>query len=270
MQAKVHERRRAPWFSWLSVLVSAGFHLVTFVALGSVRVEPPAPRLKEIEFTVVTEEPPPAPVEPEIEPEPEQPPEPEPEPVKVVKPKVVVAPKPAEKAEPTPEPPAPAEETLADFSGTTLTSEGAGGWASAVGTGGAMNGPIGKANAVVTGRDRSGVQGGVVGGSGLRVVSEDQLSRRPKPPSADLLNAALERHYPKSAREQGIEGSAKIKLRVMPNGSIQALATVSESYSSFAEACKAAMREVGWSPALDERGQPVATDIPFNCEFTLY
>ena len=264
MPAKVHERRRAPWFSWLGVLLSAGVHLITFVALGSVRVEPPAPRSEELEFTVITEvESPPAP-----EPEPEQ--APEPEPPKVVKPKVVVAPKPAEKAEPTPEPPAAAEETLADFSGTTLTSEGVGGWASAVGNGAAMNAPIGKPNAAVTGRDRSGVQGGVVGGSGLRVVSEDRLSRRPKPPSVELLNAALERHYPKAAREQGIEGHAHVKLRVMPNGSIQALATVSESYASFAEACKAAMREVAWTPGLDEGGQPVATDIPFNCEFSLY
>jgi outer membrane biosynthesis protein TonB len=240
--------------------------MVTFVALGSVRIEPAVQqRPQEVEFSVLTEPEP----EPIAEPEPEAPPEPEPEPVKAVKPKVV-APKPEEKAPETPEPPAKAEETLADFSGTTLTSEGAGGWASAVGNGAAMNAPIGKPNAVVTGRDRSGVQGGVVGGSGVRVVSADHLSRRPKAPSADLLNAALERHYPKAAREQGIEGAARIKLRVMPNGSIQALATISESYKSFAEACKAAMRELPWAPGLDENGQPAATDIPFDCEFLLY
>jgi TonB family protein len=265
LAAKVHERRRAPWFSWLGVLLSAGVHLVSFVALGSVRIDAPLPRAKEIEFSVITEVE--APPEPVAEPEPA--PLPEPEPVKVVKPKLVV-PKPEEKAPETPEPPPKAEETLADFTGTTLTSEGAGGWASAVGSGAAMDAPIGKPNAAVTGRDRSGAQGGVVGGSGLRVVSEDRLSRRPKPPSPDLLNAALERHYPKAAREQGIEGAARVKLRVMPNGSIQALSTISESYPSFADACKAAMRGLSWAPGLDENGQPVATDIPFNCEFSLY
>jgi TonB family protein len=267
LPARVHERSRAPWFSWLGVLLSAGVHLVTFVALGSVRVEPPPPRARELEFSVVTDvEPVPEPV---AEPEPEKPAEPEPEPVKAVKPKVA-APKPEAKPDEAPEPPAQAEETLADFSGTTLTSEGVGGWASAVGSGAAMNGPIGKANAVVTGRDRRGAQGGGGAGDGVRVVTQDQLSRRPKPPTSDLLNAALERHYPKAAREQGIEGSARVKLRVMPNGSIQALATVSESYAGFAEACKAAMRGVSWAPGLDEGGQPVATDIPFDCEFTLY
>jgi TonB family protein len=114
------------------------------------------------------------------------------------------------------------------------------------------------------------VQGGAVGGSGVRVVSQEQLSRRPKPPSSDLLNSALERHYPKSAKEQGIEGVARVKLRIMPNGSVQALATISESYAGFAEACKTAAREVPWTPGLDDKGQPVATDIPFSCEFILY
>jgi TonB family protein len=270
LPAKVHERRRAPWVSWLGVLLSAGVHFVSFVALGSVRIDSPVPpRPQELEFSVVTE------VEPLPEPaaEPEAEKTPEPEPVKVVKPKLVAASKPEEKVKETPEPPQQAEETLADFSGTTLTNEGVGGWASAVGNGAAMNGPIGKPNALVTGRDRSGVQGGAVGGSGsggLRVVSPDRLSRRPKAPNPDLLNAALERNYPKSAREQGIEGTARVKLRVMPNGSIQALSTISESYASFADACKAAMRGLPWTPGLDESGQPVATDIPFDCEFTMY
>ena len=73
-----------------------------------------------------------------------------------------------------------------------------------------------------------------------------------------------------AAKEQGIEGDARVRLRVMPNGSIQVLATMSESYVSFADACKKALRETAWTPGLDESGQPVATDIPFHCEFTLY
>jgi outer membrane biosynthesis protein TonB len=266
LQARVHERRRAPWFSWVSVLLSAGVHMSTFAALGSVRIEPPPPRAKEVEFTIAEVEP--APPEPVAEPEPEKAPEPEPEPVKALKPKVA-PPKPVA-TDDKPQPPPPAEETLADFSGTTLTSEGVGGWASAVGNNASMNGPIGKPNALVTGRDRSGVEGGAVGGNSLRVVGEDQLSRRPKMPNSDLINAALERYYPKSAKEQGIEGIARVKLRIMPNGSVQALATISESYAGFAEACKRAARETAWAPGLDDKGQPVATDVPFSCEFTLY
>lgn len=267
MQGVVAEFGRIRWVGLLGVLLSGAVHGITFVALGAVQVtvEPVRPP-QEVEFAVVEETPP---AEPEPEPEPEKPAEPEPPPPPV---KVVKAPKPAAK-EPEPaktnEPPPAAEETLADFSGTTLTSEGVGGWASAVGSGGPMNGPIGKANAAVTGRDRAGVQGGVVGGSGLRVVGEAELSRRPKAPNQDLLDAALQKHYPRGARDQGIEGGASIKIRILANGSVQVLATLSESYPGFAEACKASMRNQSWTPGLDNRGQPVATDIPFKCAFAL-
>lgn len=259
--------RKWSWLSAFGIVLSAGAHLVTFVALGAVRIEPSPARPKELEFSVVTELPPePVPLEPVPAPEPE----PEPEPVKVVKAPREAAPRPVEKADPkTPEPPAAAEETIADFSGTTLTGEGAGGWASAVGNNQAMTGPIGKPNVAVTGRNRPGVEGGVVGGTGVRVVSESDLTRRPNPPNGDLLNAALERNYPKSAKQQGIEGVARIKLRVLANGKVQALATISETYPGFAEACKTAMRDMSWTPGLDQAGQPVATDIPFKCEFLI-
>lgn len=258
--------RRWSWLSAFGIVLSAGAHLVTFVALGAVRIESAKPRAKEIEFSVVSE-PQPAPEPPPSE----EPAPPVPEPVRAVKvPRQVASPKPVEKAPPaTPEPPTAAPETLADFSGTTLTGEGAGGWASAVGNNQAMTGPIGKANAVVTGRDRTGVQGGIVGGTGVRVLKESDLSRRPKPPSSDVLNAALERHYPKSARQQGIEGVARIKIRVLASGKVQPLATVSETYPGFAEACKASVRENDWAPGLDQGAQPGATDIEFKCEFLI-
>ena len=259
--------RRRPWLGALGIVLSAGAHLVVFVGLGAVRSEPAPPRPRELEFSVVTE----VPLEPEPEPPPVDKPEPEPEPVKVVKaPRPEASPRPVEKADSkTPEPPPAAEETLADFSGTTLTGEGAGGWASAVGNDQAMTGPVGKPNAAVTGRNRGGVQGGVVGGTGVRVVSESDLSRRPKPPSGDLLNAALERHYPRSAKQQGIEGIARIKLRVLASGKVQPQATVSETYPGFAEACKASLRENNWGPGLDQGAQPAATDIEFKCEFII-
>lgn len=262
--------RRLSWLSAVGILLSAGAHFVTFVALGAVRIDPAPPRAKELEFSVVTELPPEPPPAPPVE-EPAPEPEPEPEPVKVVKaPKPVASPRPVEKAPPEKStPPAAAEETLADFSGTTLTGEGAGGWASAVGNNQAMTGPIGKPNAAVTGRDRSGVQGGVVGGTGTRVVSESDLSRRPEPPNSDLLNAALEKNYPKSAKQQGVEGVARIKVRVLASGKLQPLATLSETYPGFADACKASLRDISWRPGLDQAGQPVATDIPYKCEFII-
>jgi periplasmic protein TonB len=248
------------------LLLSVAVHAGTFMALGLVPTDVEIEPLKTVEMEVVQE---PAPVPPPVE---EPPPAPaEPEPVQAPPPKPVVqkAPKAPKEAPPEPDdtPPAPAEETIADFSGTTLT--GTGGWASAVGSGAPMNGPIGSPTGVVTGRNKAGVAGGVVGGTGERVLGPGDLSRGPLPPGSDLLNAALERSYPKAARQQGIEGVARIRLRVHASGKLQPLATLSETYPGFAEACKTSLREVSFQPALDKVGQAVATDITYKCDFTV-
>ena len=63
----------------------------------------------------------------------------------------------------------PQAETPADFSGTTLTNDGPGdGWASAVGNGEAMHGPIGRPGAKVTERAR-------------RTAPTSRRPRRPRP-----------------------------------------------------------------------------------------
>lgn len=253
---------------WLGLSVAV--HAATFFVLGIVPAAPMRATDDIVEVSLVEEPPPPPPVVEEAPPEEAEPePEPEPEPVKPppkpAKPAATKPPK--EPPPPSKEPPAPAEETIADFSGTTLTGQG--GWASAVGSGGSMDKPIGAPNAVATGANRAGVAGGVVGGTGTRVVPESDLSRRPSAPNAALLNAALERCYPKSARQQGIEGVARIRVRVLASGKLQPLATLSETYPSFAEACKCSLRGMSFQPGLDKSGQPVATDIPYTCRFTV-
>jgi outer membrane biosynthesis protein TonB len=262
LRALTNDLREAARLGGAGILLSVALHLATFASLGRVRVEAALPRIQEIEVSVIEEQPAPPAPEPVAEPEPE------PEPVKPRAPREA-SPRPVEKAPPSAEPPAAAEETLADLTGTTLTGESAGGWVSAVGSGAAMTGPIGKVNAAVTGRNRDGVEGGVLGGTGTRVVSEADLSRRPQPPAADELDAALERNYPKSAKQQGIEGVARIKLRVLANGKLQALGTVSETHPGFGDACKASVRDTSWGPGLDRKHQPVATDIIYKCEFSV-
>ncbi len=249
------------------IVLSVAVHAGTFFALGYVPTDVKIDPLATVEVAMVVEEPPlPAPVE-------EPPAAPEPAPVQAPPPKPVAPPKapkaPKEPPPPQPQntPPAAAQETIADFSGTTLT--GTGGWASAVGSGAPMNAPIGNPNGVVTGRNKDGVAGGVVGGTGERVLGAGDLSRGPQPPNSDLLNAALERSYPKSARQQGIEGVARIRLRVHASGKLQPLATLSETYPGFADACKISLREVSFQPALDKVGQAVATDITYKCDFTV-
>jgi outer membrane biosynthesis protein TonB len=246
--------------------MSLAVHAASFFLLGAVPLDDLPQPDETVELSIV-DEPPPAPAA--IEPAPEAPtPEPEPEPVKPPPRPVERAPRPAKEPPPTAKAaPAAAEETLADFSGTTLTGQG--GWASAVGNNQDMTGPIGSATGINTGRKVAGVAGGVVGGTGVQVVPEGELSRKVKPPSAELLNAALERAYPKSARQQGVEGVARIRLRVMPSGKLQPLNTLSETYAGFGDACKASLRDIVFEPALDRAGQPCTTDIPYTCRFTV-
>ena len=255
----------------MGVVLSVGVHVVTFFLLGTVKVDAAMPREQAVEFAVIEPPPPPPPVE-EPPPEPAKPePEPEkPEPVKPLPKVKEAAPKPVEEApKPDDTPPAPAEETIADFSGTTITAEGAGGWTTVVGSGAAMNGPVGKAKAAVTGRDRSGVEGGAIGGTGTRVLGEGDLSRIPRAPSNSILEEALRREYPKQAQQQGVEGVAKVRVRVLSTGKLSPLATLDESYPGFADACKRSLRNVRFEPALDRQGQPAATDITYKCEFEL-
>jgi len=255
------------WVGYAGVALSVVVHAITFVALGS--VEPPTVLQRDdtVMLTVIDEVPEVKAPEPEPVPEPVAP---DPEPVKPAPQPKVAAAEPKEPPPPAPEnapPPPPAEETIADFSGTTLVGEGEGGWVSAVGSGAPMDKPIGKAGAIVTGQNREGVQGGVVGGTGLKIVPLSDLTRKPQAPAQDVLNLALERSYPRTARQQGIEGVARIKIRVLANGKLQTLATVSETYPGFGEACRTSLRDLRFEPALDQKGQPVATEVPYICEF---
>ncbi len=251
-----------------SLVVSVAVHAFTFLALGW--FPPPDDLLAKsdvVELTVIEEPPPVVEPAPEATPEPE--PAPEPAPVKPApKPAAVVAPKEPPPPD-APPPPAAAEETLADFSGTTLVGEGEGGWVSAMGSGSAMDKPIGKAGAVVTGRSQPGVAGGVVGGTGLRVVAPSDLSRPPRIVSQAALDAALVRCFPKSAKQQGIEGVARTRVRVLPTGKIVVLAAVNETYPGFESACRCSLRDQTFEPPLDKNGKPVATEFSFTCEFAV-
>ena len=158
----------------------------------------------------------------------------------------------------------PQAETPADFSGTTLTNDGPGdGWASAVGNGEAMHGPIGRPGAKVTNRAQDGADKPSPA-KAAPVVALASLSRPPEPPD---LNDALERHYPDAARKQGTPGQAVLKARITPDGQVRDMVVVSQSAAGFGDACRATLRESRWSPPLDHDGQPVATFISYTCRF---
>jgi TonB family protein len=236
----------------LLLIVSVAAHAALFAGVGRVRqhAAPKAHKRSPSQVTV-TVAPPPAPPPPEAKP----------------------APKPAahriavRAAAPPPDappPPPPQAETPADFSGTTLTNDGPGdGWASAVGNGETMHGPIGRPGAKVTARSQDGATA-PARVKAAPVVALASLSRPPEPPD---LNAALERHYPDAARKQGTPGQAVLKARITPEGQVRDMVVVSQSAPGFGDACRATLRESTWSPPLDRDGQPVATFISYTCRF---
>jgi TonB family protein len=170
----------------------------------------------------------------------------------------------AETAPPAAEPPAAAE-TLADFTGQTLTNDGPGaGWSSATGNGQKLNGPVGRPGARVSHRVVEGTTGGT--GSGPPVVGLGDLSRTPVAPDlSDQLAAA----YPPDARAKGIEGKAVVKARITPDGQVRELTVLSETAPGFGAACKATLRASEWTPPIDRNGHAVSTVINYTCRFNV-
>jgi TonB family protein len=158
----------------------------------------------------------------------------------------------------------PIAETPADFSGTTLTNDGAGpGWASATGNGAAMHGPVGRPGARVTGRHVDG-QSPPPRPTAPPVVAVTDLSRLPEAPR---LEEALERNYPAEARQGGQAGKAVVRARITSEGSVRDLMVVSESAAGFGRACRDTLTDSRWSPPLDREGRAVATVINYTCRF---
>jgi protein TonB len=231
--------------------VSVAAHVAMFGGLGrfthgastAARRRPPA------EVTMEVAPPKPAPPPPV-----EAPPPPAPKAAA----RKVVARAPAPTAVPAPPPTAPELEP-ADFSGVTLTNDGPGpGWASAVGDGSAMRGPIGRPGAKGTGRAPEERP------AGPPVVALGSLSRPPAPP--DLADV-LERHYPEAARRQGLAGQAVLKARITPEGRARDLVLISQTMNGFGDACRATLRDSLWTAPLDREGRAVATFVTYTCRF---
>jgi TonB family protein len=197
-------------------------------------------------------------------------PEPAPQPVKPPPtPKTFKAPKAPPK--PPPEPPAAAPETPVEFDNLVLTNEGdePSSWTVEPGSGKSREGPIGRPDAVVTGRSREGVVGGVIGGAGTGVVVEvGDLSKQPIPPS---LKQKLEKLYPKKARQEGVEGEAVLRLQIGPDGLPSKIRIVSESPDGYklGNACVKTLQGEKWQPPIGKDGKPVTTRVTYRCGFEI-
>jgi protein TonB len=244
--------------SWTVLFgTSLGVHAVGFAKLNGMgsEVRMAAPKPAFVEMTSLPKAPPPAP-EPIAE---------KPAP-KAVRRTAMAAPRVRAEApaQARPSAPPPAAETPADFSGTTLTNDGPGaGWASATGNGAAMNGPVGRPGAHVTGRHVDGASNQPRNTEpGLVAVAD--LSRKPEAPA---LQDLLERNYPAEARQTGQPGKAVIRARIMPDGSVRDMAVLSESGPLFGRACRDTLSGSRWTPPLDRSGNAVATIINYTCRF---
>ncbi|MDW8363665.1 MAG: energy transducer TonB [Myxococcales bacterium] len=254
----------APRFAYagLAVFPSAGVPSPrdTVLQVSLVEAPPPAPEAEP------SRPPDPTSAEPErLEPPPSPPPE---------RPRRRSAPLPPP-AEPPPHPsaaesPTPAETPVA-FDNVVLTAEGGGsGWSVAPGSGVEREGPIGTPGALVTGRSRTGRESGQPASAATTGapdwVAPENLSRPPSQPPG--LDALLERFFPPEARAQGIEGWARVRVRIEPDGRLVVLTRLGHSGEPFAAACEQALRaSPRWSPPLDRGGRPVATIIAFPCTF---
>ncbi|MCA9535065.1 MAG: TonB family protein [Myxococcales bacterium] len=268
--------KRAKWVLWGSILfsmllhvaASAGLSLLpsTSVALAAIQRERIEFEMEEADEALANAEAEAA--EPEVVPEPEAPAPPEPEPE--VAPPVQREPRPRD--EPEPPAAAPLAEQVHDFGGEVLGTVGPGAsWSTAQANGQDVRGPIGNPVARTTGRDVAGRTDGEVGGTGTAPAAAPRVSysRPPRQPAG--MAGHLERFYPTGAYARGVEGRARVMVRVLADGSVEAQRVVTETPAGegFGRACMAAVNaSPRWSPALDEDGEAVTSrPAPFDCRW---
>jgi len=247
------------------VVTSLALHAALVVAAGRAAhaSSSRSPR-PPMEVSVIVQ---PAPPPVAFEPEPEAPqPQPSAPETRVARAPRATRARPAPAAA-SPSPPAPspaAPPPVADFTGLTLTNDsGTASFASAVGNGAALDGPIAARGVRSSGQGGSLVPGSG-SGTGERIVPLASLSR---PPRAPALDEALEDNYPPSARAQGRTGTALVRVKVLPDGRIGAMRVLSETEPGFGVACRRTLAGSRWQPPLDASGRPVATELSYTCRF---
>ena len=168
----------------------------------------------------------------------------------------------------TPAPPPPAAAPV-DLRGVTLTNDtGGGSWASAVGDGSALQGPMGPIGAKSPAPQASAAPTVAARAPtlGVPVVDMADLSARPVPPD---LGSSLRAFYPAAARARGLGGSATVRARIEPDGHVRRVDLVAESFEGFGEACRRTLQGSSWSAPRDRDGRAVATYVRYTCRFVV-
>lgn len=98
------------------------------------------------------------------------------------------------------------------------------------------------------------------------VVSPGDLSERLRPPG---LDRELERAYPADARQRGIGGTAVVRARIGPEGTVRSTQVLTESFPGFGTACQQTLIGSRWSVPRDRNGHAVTTEIRYTCRFVV-
>ncbi len=242
--------------SWaVSGLLHGGAAALLFLgARGGVSTAPP-PR-PAMEFHVAPPAPPPQALQaPQV-----------PKPLDAPKPRAPKEIAPAKAAPPPPSPDAPppaAADAPLDLTGNTLTSD-KGGFATRVGNGEAMGGPIGAGGAPAPRPPAAAPATTAAAGGGSGLTRKEDLSRLPEPP--DLASRLLA-HYPEKARATGASGRATLSLVIGADGRVAGVELRSSSSPEFGRACEETLRGTRWVPPLDKAARPTATRVGYTCYF---
>jgi protein TonB len=130
-----------------------------------------------------------------------------------------------------------------------------------------------------------GIPHGVPGGTGTgpaHAAGPVNLGQATPPPApkAAVLSAASKGspakvtakprpEYTEEARQLHIEGTVVLRIRVMPNASVQVLGVISGLGHGLDESAKRAIMATKFEPATDASGQPIAWDGIVNVAFQL-
>lgn len=213
-----------------------------------------APTNVELE---VIEPPPPPPPPPPPEPEPPPPPK---------QPRLAMR-RPTQTPPPEPPPPPPSEnpdppkEDTPPTFGVSIDSTVTGESSMAV--------PVG--NTVAT-NDRTPRKpeppSGPPGPPAFAPVPDASISEWPKVLEYDPREKTLE-GYPPEAQRLNIEGTVSLRVDIDRRGVVRSIRVVKAAGYGFDEAAMKAIKRYKWSPARDNRGEPVDFRITYNYRFTL-
>ncbi len=257
--------------SWL---ISGAVH-VAFGVLLALLPEKVQDRYEIVDLEVRERQPEP---EPEPEPEPDEPdpePDPEPEPKPKPRPRPRPDPDPEPEPEPPPAPPPDAEEAPPDAEEAPPVFElGDNTFAEGKGAGWKLNRSEGNTKfAAVARPGQESARGtkvesdpeGEPGGTGFAPVPKKDLSRPPRPRSGRISIPP----YPEEARREGVEGAVLLQVFIDREGGVRKVRILKDPGGGLGEVARRAMLRERWKPALNKRGQPVDTVIPYRYRFVL-